>query len=174
MTRRSAWEITALGVALSWIAPSEAKALVKGNAPPPPKKSASTSSTKCTNVEECQAQAEEREARERAEREKDATPASSTPKGTKYRDMIEGNEALGVATTGKQVTLRYKVLKLGKRSYDGLSGEGTVVFSRGYGLEDDEQQPGDKAFITTLGSTQNIEALNDAVVGMKVGGTRRM
>ena len=32
---------------------------------------------------------------------------------------------------GDEVMIRYKVLKLGKRSYDGLSGEGTVIFSRG-------------------------------------------
>ena len=75
---------------------------------------------------------------------------------------------------GDEVTLSYKVLKLGKRSYDGLSGEGTVVFSRGYGLEDDEKKPGDKAFITTLGSPINIIALNEAVNGMQPGGVRRL
>lgn len=75
---------------------------------------------------------------------------------------------------GDEVTLYFKVLKLGKRSYDGLSGEGTVVFSRGYGLEDDEKKPGDKNFITTVGSIGNIAALNDALVGMKVGGIRRI
>lgn len=72
------------------------------------------------------------------------------------------------------MTLTYKVLKLGKRSFDGLSGEGTVVFSRGYGLEDDEKKPGDKTFITTLGSPINIIALNEAVMGMQPGGVRRL
>lgn len=71
------------------------------------------------------------------------------------------------------MTVFYKILKLGKRSYDGLSGEGTVVFSRGYGLEDDEKAPGTKSFITTVGSPQNIKAFNEAVEGMKVGGIRR-
>jgi len=78
-----------------------------------------------------------------------------------------------VVRDGDEVQLFYKVLKLGKRSYDGLSGEGTVVFSRGYGLEDDESEAGQKSFTTTVGSYSNIAALNDAVVGMKVGGIRR-
>ena len=78
------------------------------------------------------------------------------------------------AKVGDQVTLSYKVLKLGKRSFDGLSGEGTVVFSRGYGLEDDENKPGDKTFVTNLGSPTNIAALNEAVVGMQPGGVRRL
>jgi len=63
---------------------------------------------------------------------------------------------------------------LGKRSYDGLSGEGTVVFSRGYALEDDEKVPGDKLFKFQIGDNQVIKALNEAVVGMAVGGTRRI
>jgi len=75
---------------------------------------------------------------------------------------------------GDEVALYFKVLKLGKRSYDGLSGEGTVVFSRGYGFEDDEKKPGDKSFITTVGAFSNIAALNEAVIGMKVGGIRRI
>mmetsp|Transcript_18761 Transcript_18761/g.40635 ORF Transcript_18761/g.40635 Transcript_18761/m.40635 type:complete len:153 (+) Transcript_18761:1439-1897(+) len=70
--------------------------------------------------------------------------------------------------------MHYRVLKIGKRSYDGLSGEGTVVFSRGYALEDDEKTPGDHSFKFTLGDSQVIKALDDAVPGMAVGGTRRI
>lgn len=151
--------------------PQSAHALVKGNAPPP-KKSASSDTKKCTNVEECQAQAEARQEQERLAMEIEAVPSSTTKEGTKYRDMEVGMGP--TAVDGDAVTLYYKVLKLGKRSYDGLSGEGTVVFSRGYGLEDDERQPGDNAFLTTLGGFANIAALNHAVIGMQVGGTRRM
>lgn len=43
----------------------------------------------------------------------------------------------------------------------------------GYGLEDDENDVGTMYFETVVGSPFNIAAFNDAVVGMKVGGTRR-
>jgi hypothetical protein len=47
------------------------------------------------------------------------------------------------------------------------------IFPSGYGLEDDEKAPGSKSFVTTVGSFQNIAALNDALLGMTVGGSRR-
>ena len=47
-----------------------------------------------------------------------------TVKGTKYLEVESGNGAK--AKEGDNVEIYYKVLKLGKRSYDGLSGEGTV------------------------------------------------
>ena len=43
----------------------------------------------------------------------------------------------------------------------------------GYGYEDDEDRAGIKTFVTTVGSLQNIAALNDAVVGMHTAGIRR-
>jgi hypothetical protein len=43
----------------------------------------------------------------------------------------------------------------------------------GYGFEDDEDKPGSKSFRTAVGSFSNIAALNEALVGMKVGGIRR-
>ena len=144
--------------------------LVKGVAPPPPKGS-KTDKPKCTNVEECQALAEKKQQEEAEAAAAAAEPAQTTAGGTKYRDSQAG--AGRTAKAGDQVTLQYKVLKLGKRSFDGLSGEGTVVFSRGYGLEDDEKVPGDKSFITILGSPLNIAALNEAVEGMQPGGVRR-
>ena len=150
--------------------PSPSNALVKGVAPPPPKKAAGDK-PKCTNVEECQAAAEARQQQEAAEAAANAEPVLTTSGGTRYRDLIVGTGR--TAQNGNQVTLAYKVLKLGKRSYDGLSGEGTVVFSRGYALEDDEKTVGDKTFITTVGSPLNIVALNEVLVGMQVGGVRR-
>jgi hypothetical protein len=146
-----------------------ANALVKGVAPPP--KAKAGDKLKCRNVEECQEAAERREQDERESAQANQTPTSATPGGVRYRDFQQGTGA--IAKEGDDVTVYYKVLKLGKRSYDGLSGEGTVVFSRGYGLEDDEQVPGDKSFRTTVGSFGNVIALNEALVGMKEGGLRR-
>ena len=149
--------------------PQPATALVKGVAPPPPKK-ASGDKPKCTNVEECQALAEQRE-QELREKEEQGPPPKVTAGGIRYRDIDEGNG--DEVKEGDNVQLYFKVLKLGKRSYDGLSGEGTVVFSRGYGLEDDENNAGEKFFSTVVGGIGNIVALNEALVGMKLGGTRR-
>lgn len=145
-----------------------AHALVKGVAPPPPKKSGEK--PKCTNVEECQALAEIRE-QELREKEELGPPPKVTAGGVRYRDIDDGT--VGEVKEGDTVQLYFKVLKLGKRSYDGLSGEGTVVFSRGYGLEDDEKKAGDKSFTTVVGNMNNVAALNDALVGMKQGGLRR-
>ena len=156
------------------LVPPSSNALVKGVAPPPSSKKAPPSGPrKCRNVEECQAQAEQKEQEEREEAMKNQTPALVTAGGTRYRDIEVPSSPTAVVKDGDDVKLYYKVLKLGKRSYDGLSGEGTVVFSRGYGLEDDEKEPGTKYFSTTVGSYSNIAALNDALVGMPVGATRR-
>ena len=63
---------------------------------------------------------------------------------TKYLDVVDSTTAAAATTTtttdddqvvaklGDTATIHYKVLKIGKRSYDGLSGEGTVVFSRSF------------------------------------------
>ena len=163
---RSAFVVVAGGSMA--VAAQPAHALVKGVAPPPPKKSGDA--PKCTNVEECQALAEKRE-QELREKEEQGPPPKITSGGVRYRDTEDGS---GVELKeGDSVQLYFKVLKLGKRSYDGLSGEGTVVFSRGYGLEDDEKVPGDKSFTTVVGNINNIPALNEALVGMKEGGLRR-
>ncbi|KAL7497962.1 hypothetical protein ACHAWT_006113 [Skeletonema menzelii] len=164
-----------------WITSSQpSNALVKGNAPPP-KKSASSEERKCRNVEECQEQAERAEAiKAQQEAEKAAAnPPKVTSRGTKYLDIVEEQQGATatsdkVARDGDSVEVHYKVLKLGKRSYDGLSGEGTVVFSRGYALEDDEKTIGDHSFKFAIGDNQVISALNDAVPGMAVGGLRRI
>lgn len=130
-----------------------------------------TTGNKCRNVEECQELAEKREREERATALANQEPISVTGNGVRYRDLQEGTGAK--VQEGDAVVLHYKVLKLGKRSYDGLSGEGTVIFSRGYGLEDDESSPGEKSFRTIVGAYSNIVALNEALVGMNEGGVRR-
>jgi len=167
-----------------YFSPSRADALVKGVAPPP-KKSVGEK-LKCTNVEECQDMAEKRDDL-RAQEEAGGPPPLVTKGGVKYRDISSPDDGDNVkvvdddstntniisAQEGDDVSIYFKVLKLGKRSYDGLSGEGTVVFSRGYGLEDDEDKPAQKSFSTFIGSTSNIPALNEALVGMKLNGLRR-
>jgi len=157
------------GAAMAWNVPA-AEALVKGVAPPPPKKS-SGDKPKCTNVEECQEMAYIRE-QELREKEERGPPPKVTSTGIKYRDIEDGSGDVEVKD-GAELEIYYKVLKLGKRSYDGISGEGTVVFSKGYGLEDDENKPGSKSFKTVVGGYSNIVALNEATIGMKVGGIRR-
>jgi len=180
-----------VGATTMTMSPQNVNALVKGVAPPPPRKKGGSASgggssgEKCTNVEECQAMAEKREAELRA-KEESGPPPSVTKGGVRYRDIdtsgVGGSSDASdstatahivVAKEGDEVDVYYKVLKLGKRSYDGISGEATVVFSRGYGLEDDETKPGQKSFRTVVGSATNIAALNEAVVGMAVGKTRR-
>jgi hypothetical protein len=74
------------------------------------------------------------EIREQATREETESgpPPKVTKGGTRYRELEEGDTKSGVVIEeGNEVTFFYKVLKLGKRSYDGISGEATVVFSRG-------------------------------------------
>jgi FKBP-type peptidyl-prolyl cis-trans isomerase len=167
-----AWIVVAGGAA-TVVVPLPANALVKGNTPPPKKKPGERS---CTNVEECQQLAEEKEAADREAVADQLAPTSVTPLGTRYKDVIITTTTAGdrTAQPGDVVELYYKVLKLGKRSYDGLSGEGTVVFSRGYGLEDDEETARTAApFQTVLGGYNTIAALNDAVLGMSVGSIRR-
>ena len=149
--------------------PTTASALVKG-VPPPPSSKVGDNKPKCRSVDECQDLAEQRE-RDQAAAAASSSAASKTQAGVRYLDFQEGSGR--TARVGDDVKLYYKVLKLGKRSYDGLSGEGTVVFSRGYALEDDERVPGDKSFRTTVGAVNNVMALNEALVGMKEGGIRR-
>ncbi len=116
---------------ISTFTPSPANALVKGNAPPPKKKS-SDGERKCTNVEECQEMAERLAAQQDEEMKLNAIPPKIAPKGTRYLDMVNVDDSNALLVReGDVATVHYKVLKLGKRSYDGLSGEGTVVFSRG-------------------------------------------
>jgi len=162
--------------ATATIYPSPVNALVKGNAPPP-KKKASDEAKKCTNVEECQEMAERLASQQEEEMKMNAVPSKTTANGIRYVDVVSVNDESGnsvILKAGDVATVHYKVLKLGKRSYDGLSGEGTVVFSRGYGLEDDEDKPGQKAFTYTVGDSSVISAMNDATPGMKQGETRRI
>lgn len=147
VARRSVLQSAAAAAAFAaatLTSPLPSHALVKGNAPPPKSSPpGSSSEKKCRNVEECQEQAERLAQQKLEEEMANATPPKVAPGGSRYKDIVEvagggsstegeeGSSTIRVAKAGDTVELRYKVLKLGKRSYDGLSGEGTVVFSRG-------------------------------------------
>ncbi|KAL3826911.1 hypothetical protein ACHAXA_005991 [Cyclostephanos tholiformis] len=161
--------------------------------------SSTTPPFRCRNVEECRELAEREEDLRMRSYHAGGGDTSVLPRpkyapgGTRYLDVVDdddenderGGGERGVTSTstssstivaemGDVVDVRYRVLKIGKRSYDGLSGEGTVIFSRGYGLEDDEDRPGDRSFRFTIGDERIIGAMNDAVPGMTVGSTRRI
>lgn len=164
---------TAMTLATLTFQPHRANALVKGNAPPPKKGPAEE--RKCRNVEECQEMAERLAAKQEEEARANMIPPSVTERGTKFRDVVEAKDGTAIAKEGDTATIFYKVLKLGKRSYDGLSGEGTVVFSKGYGLEDDEDKAGVKTFSFKIGEDGAvIRALSDGILGQKVGSIRRI
>lgn len=174
---RNSWLSTIVsGSIMTTIMIQPVEALVKGNAPPP--KMSPSDRPKCTNIDECEAQAEQRErerlALQKQQAEVDNTSILTTSKGTRYIEYTSPTTSTQVAKINDEVSIYYKVLKLGKRSYDGLSGEGTVVFSKGYGYNDDEVKEKQQTFITTVGAYYNIDALNDILsYKMKIGTVRR-
>ncbi len=156
-----------LSPALLPLLPLKANALVKGVAPPP---KSSKSRPKCSTIDECAEMTERIQKEEEAAARASLPPSMATAKGTRYLDLSPGTgTSAGQASI---CSIKFKVLKAGKRSYDGLSGEGTVVFSRGYMLEDGEKD-GD-LYTFDIGDREVVEGLRDGIVGMKVGGIRRI
>ncbi|CAK9078527.1 Peptidylprolyl isomerase [Durusdinium trenchii] len=90
---------------------------------------------------------------------------------TSQMDVKAGDESAGVAKVGDDVKIRYRVMRSGKRSYDGLSGEATTLFSLGYGEDDG---PKDATLNAPIGQGRFVKALDEALVGMAVGGVRRI
>jgi len=72
------------------LVPQSSSALVKGNAPPSTMKPGG-SKPKCSNVEECQALAEQKEQQEREAAEASRVPLEKTKTGVVYRDEQEGS-----------------------------------------------------------------------------------
>lgn len=154
----------AIGVIGSISSSEAANALVKGSSPPPPRSKQVTSGKRtCKSIDECEeiGRLKEEELFSTAETEE----AQTTTKGDKYRDLKIGNGAIEVCT-GSEVAVKYRVLRLGKRSRDGLSGEASPVFSLGYGEDDDSEQDTTRF---TVGAFNIVPAINDGILGMKAG-----
>ncbi|CAM9825380.1 unnamed protein product, partial [Ectocarpus fasciculatus] len=154
-----------LGVAAAGTvgAPPPANALVKGNAPPPGynKKRGSGYGNGEPEVTPTADAGPE-----------DGDPSrtfSVTSSGIRFKDLKIGGG--GEVKAANVVDMRYRVEKLGKRSYDGISGETQSVFSLGYGEDDDKE--GD-VLTVPLGSGRLVSAVDEGVLGMRVGGVRRV
>ena len=99
----------------------------------------------------------------------DAADVQKTAAGDRYKDIVVGEGP--VASPGSQVAIKYRVLRQGKRSSDGLSGEASPVFSRGYGEDDDSE----KDTVTfSVGQGNVVAAVDAGIVGMRPGGRRRV
>ncbi|GMH60960.1 hypothetical protein TrRE_jg9392 [Triparma retinervis] len=149
--------------------PINSQALVPGALPPPPKKKVGGGEKTCKTIDECMEQ------REKQERE----AASEAPQvevfsqgGVRFIRLRDGEGDPEGLKDGESASVKFNVLKAGKRSADGLSGQGTSVFSMGYMLEDDEKPDASFAFSTSDSSV--IPALRIGSVGMRVGEVRRI
>ncbi|CAE8702718.1 unnamed protein product, partial [Polarella glacialis] len=147
------------------------RALVKGNLPPKTyglgKQFAQAAD--CINVSDC-AEIGRQKAQEEFGVAKDMT-FQMTPDKVRYKDMVAGVPANGVAKLGDNLQLKYKVMRQGKRAYDGLSGEASTIFSLGFGEDDGPKD----AFLTAkLGEGRFVKALEEGLLGMAVGSTRRV
>jgi len=152
------------GAATSLALGRPADALVKGSAPPA--KAAKLEKRTCRTIDEC-----EEVGRQRTAEQFGAQQAFETTKdGVRYRDVAAGSGG-AAAAKGASVALKYRVMRLGKRATDNLSGEASPVFSLGYGEDDDSLTDVLKA---KVGSGQLIPALDSALVGMTAGGKRRL
>ena len=139
---------------------SPAAALVKGSAPPP--KMSGPKERKCKSIDECEALGE---AERKAQEANQDTTIERTVGGDRYRDLKVGSGK--AVANGDSVDIRYRVMRLGTKARDGLTGEGQTIFSYGFGEDDDKE--GDKMPVQLKG--QNLIAgVNDALLGMQPGG----
>lgn len=174
LDRRSA-ALPLLGAGLAVLGgAAPAEALVKGVAPPEGygrgggKKDLSLTDDgrRITNKQEALEIGREREAKLF---DKEDGKFEVTEDGERYRDIKVGDgEEVG---EGSAVSIKYRVLRLGKRSRDGLSGEASLVFSYGYGEDDDKESD---MLAITVGESALVPALESAIYGMKEGGKRRI
>lgn len=164
LNRREALRI-GLGVVLGgWAALDRSEALVKGSTPPKDfaKRESGNRASNITEAREIGA-AKETE----LFGEVGGGDFKVGPDGDRYRDIVEGTGKM--IENGSEVDVRYRVLKAGKRSPDGLEGEGSLVFSLGYG--EDGDKPGD--VITVKAGDENlIAALRNTFEGMREGGKK--
>mmetsp|Transcript_116573 Transcript_116573/g.277140 ORF Transcript_116573/g.277140 Transcript_116573/m.277140 type:complete len:318 (-) Transcript_116573:20-973(-) len=171
LASRRSWGLLVMGAA--WGAGlASAQALVKGSTPP----KGYGLGKGIKEAADCKSLAECEELGAKREEEKYGTKMEKTFKvtasGARWKDMKVGNEADGVAKVGDDLKLRYRVMRAGKRSYDGVSGEATTLFSLGYGEGDDEKK--DATLNAPLGTGRFVKAIDEGLVGMSVGGIRRV
>jgi len=120
----------------------------------------------CKTIDECEEVGRQREA---AAYDAQNQPFQTTKDGVRWRDVREGSG--GQVDKGDGVVLKYRVMRLGKRATDNLSGEASPVFSLGYGEDDDTEKD---VLEAVVGGKQLIPALDSALVGMRKGGSRRL
>lgn len=146
--------------------PRTADALVRGVAPPADfgKRPAALGKTNMVEAREAGF------AKEAELFDKEDGKFQVTAAGDRYRDITVGDGP--EVKSGSTVDIRYRVLRLGKRSRDGLSGEASLVFSFGYGEDDDKE--GDVVPVVLGPSSSLVPALESAMPGMRQGGTRRI
>ena len=145
--------------------PQQSSALVKGSAPPPKKEKRAERT--CTSIDDCEAVGEKRYLEEFAKANDE--DVQRTASGDRFKDIVVGSgPEVGKDT---EVTLKYRVLRLGKRSTDGLSGEASPVFSLGHG-EDDDTEKDSITFSMAQGNV--VLALDEGLLGMREGGIRRI
>eukprot|EP00285_Hemiselmis_virescens_P016121 CAMPEP_0173382904 /NCGR_PEP_ID=MMETSP1356-20130122/5434_1 /TAXON_ID=77927 ORGANISM="Hemiselmis virescens, Strain PCC157" /NCGR_SAMPLE_ID=MMETSP1356 /ASSEMBLY_ACC=CAM_ASM_000847 /LENGTH=278 /DNA_ID=CAMNT_0014337497 /DNA_START=81 /DNA_END=917 /DNA_ORIENTATION=- len=156
----------ALG-ALSLGGSDQASALVKGVAPPEGYgKGKEPGEKRITNMQEAREAGAKREA---SMFEGQESNFEKTPSGDRFRDKKVGTGA--EVKMGSEVDIKYRVLRLGKRSRDGLGGEASLVMSYGYG-EDDDKETDVKT--VRVGETPLVLALEESIIGLKEGGVRRV
>lgn len=144
-------------------------ALVKGSSPPPSKSSGY--SRKCKTIDECEEIGRKKEEALFDTPQDEQSVIFKTSSGDEYRDIVVGSSSSSDVKLGSEVQLKYRVLRLGKRSSDGLSGEASPVFSKGYGEDDDQVTDYD---MITIGQGNIVPALDEGLRGMRTGGRRRI
>eukprot|EP00320_Phaeocystis_rex_P000739 CAMPEP_0119062876 /NCGR_PEP_ID=MMETSP1178-20130426/6362_1 /TAXON_ID=33656 /ORGANISM="unid sp, Strain CCMP2000" /LENGTH=291 /DNA_ID=CAMNT_0007044189 /DNA_START=63 /DNA_END=938 /DNA_ORIENTATION=- len=141
-----------------------ALALVTGSKPP--EGGFKAKKAKCKNIDECEALGEKAADQKYGGEE---TSFERTSGGDRFRDLRPGEGKK--AEQDDAVEIRYRVMRLGTRARDGLSGEGQTIFSYGYG--EDEDKEGD-TLVVQLDGKSLVEGADAAIIGMQPGGRRRV
>ena len=132
-SRRSALAgLFGLGAASLPVAPLPALALITGSKPP--EGGFKAKERKCKSIDECEALGAKTEQEKYADVD---TSFERTAGGDRYRDLSTGSGR--AAAKGDAVEIRYRVMRLGTRARDGLSGEGQTIFSFGFGEDEDKE-----------------------------------
>lgn len=149
---------------VSTCGPAPAYALIKGSAPPP---KMAPKERKCKSIDECEALGAQKEAARDAEAGE--LTFERTGGGDRYRDLTIGTGK--PARAGDAVTIRYRVMRLGTKARDGLTGEGQTIFSLGFGEDDDKEGDVLPVRVSPEGLVAGVQ---DALIGMQAGGRRRV